>query len=177
MPIGQQVRMTDYVTAGVHVQEQYALVLNRKAQGEKAERVLIDLIERRGPSNETYGILGRVYKDRWKNAVMANESRFLTAGLLNNAIDAYLSEFDAVDRKIRSATPGYWDYATLLELEVLADDMGCAAAALSSALAAGREPWMRKTTADNIAMIRVAREQRGAADPALGEIEEALRRA
>ena len=41
------------------VQEQLALALNRTKRGEKAERVLLNLIARRGPSSETYGILGR----------------------------------------------------------------------------------------------------------------------
>jgi hypothetical protein len=205
-------RMPDYVAAGVQVQEQYALALNRKAQGEKAERVLLDLIERRGPSSETYGILGRIYKDRWNKAVRARSSRFLTNGLLYKSIDTYLKGFDAdprdfypgvnaitlmeileppdarrnalkpvvryaLDRKMRSTQPGYWEYATSLELAVLEDDSARASSALSSALAAGGEQWMRDTTADNIAMIRTAREQRGAADPRLGEIEEALRHA
>jgi hypothetical protein len=203
-------RMPDYVAAGAQVQEQYALALNRMAQGEKAERVLMDLIERRGPSGETYGILGRIYKDRWKSAVEAHSSRFLTNGLLDKAIDAYLRGFDAdprdfypgvnavtlmevreppdprrndlkpvvryaLDRKIRAAPPGYWEYATSLELAVLEDNAERALSALSSALAAGGESWMRNTTADNIAMIRIAREQRAAADARLGEIEDALR--
>jgi hypothetical protein len=52
----------------VMVQEQLALALNRDKKGEEAEKVLLDLLKKRGPSNETYGILGRVYKDRWEAA-------------------------------------------------------------------------------------------------------------
>ena len=55
----------------VMAQEQLALALNRLGQSDKAERVLTALIEKRGPSSETYGILGRVYKDRWDEAVKA----------------------------------------------------------------------------------------------------------
>jgi hypothetical protein len=202
-------RMPDYVAASVQVQEQYALALNRDGQGARAERVLIDLIERRGPSSETYGILGRVYKDRWQKAVQAESSTILTNGLLDKTIDAYLRGFEtdprdfypginaitlmevrqppdprrndllpvvryALERKIRAARPGYWEYATLLELAVLANDAERALAALSSVLAAGGELWMYKTTANNIAIIRVAREQRADAEPWLHEIEEAL---
>ena len=46
--------------------EQLGLALNRAGRGEEAERVLTDLIAARGPSSETHGILGRVYKDRWQ---------------------------------------------------------------------------------------------------------------
>ena len=203
-------RMPDYVASLVSVQEQYALALNRNGQGAKAERVLIDLIERRGPSSETYGILGRVYKDRWQKAIQEENSQALANGLLDKAIDAYLRGFEtdprdyypginaitlmevrqppdprrtdlvavvryALERKIRgAATRGHWEYATLLELAVLANDPGRASAALSSVLAAGGESWMRGTTANNIAIIRRAREQRGAAEPWLHSIEEAL---
>ena len=56
------------------VQEQLALALNRTGRGDEAERVLQDLIDRRGPSSETYGLLGRVYKDRWAEAKSGGES-------------------------------------------------------------------------------------------------------
>ena len=46
-----------------------ALALNRDGKGEEAEKVLLDLIKKRGPSSETYGILGRVYKDRWEGSI------------------------------------------------------------------------------------------------------------
>ena len=30
--------------------------------------MLTELLDKRGPSSETYGILGRIYKDRWESA-------------------------------------------------------------------------------------------------------------
>jgi hypothetical protein len=48
------------LAATVLVQEQLGLALNRAGRGAEAERVLLDLIGNRGPSSETYGILGRV---------------------------------------------------------------------------------------------------------------------
>ena len=57
----------------VLVQEQLALALNRAGRGEEAERVLTALLADRGPSSETYGILGRVYKDGWEAALKAGE--------------------------------------------------------------------------------------------------------
>ncbi len=86
----------------VMVQEQYALALNRDKQGEKAERALLKLIEKRGPSSETYGILGRVYKDRWMEAFDAGE-KLKAQGLLGKAIDAYLKGFQT---DWRDAYPG-----------------------------------------------------------------------
>lgn len=95
----------------VLVQEQYAFVLNRAGQGEQAERVLLQLIERRGPSSETYGLLGRVYKDCWEGAQKAGQA-VLARGLLDKAIDAYLKGFEA---DWRDAYPGV-NAVTLMEL-------------------------------------------------------------
>jgi MAP3K TRAFs-binding domain len=64
-------RMPPPLSATVLVQEQLALALNRAGRGEEAERILTDLLQKRGPSSETYGILGRVYKDRWEAAAKA----------------------------------------------------------------------------------------------------------
>jgi hypothetical protein len=84
------------------VREQYGLALNRAGQGEKAERVLLDLIAERGPSSETYGILGRVYKDRWQAAHDAG-NKMLARGLLDKAIDVYVKGFES---DWRDAYPG-----------------------------------------------------------------------
>lgn len=104
-------RMSPPLAATVMVQEQLALALNRAAQGERAEKVLADLLDRRGPSSETYGILGRVYKDRWEAASKAGDD-FLARGLLEKAIDAYVRGFEA---DWRDAYPGI-NAVTLMEL-------------------------------------------------------------
>ena len=84
------------------VQEQLALALNRLGDGERAERVLLDLLARRGASSETYGLLGRVYKDRWTAAKAAGRAA-RAAGLLQAAIDAYVKGFET---DWRDAYPG-----------------------------------------------------------------------
>jgi hypothetical protein len=94
------------------VQEQLALALNRAGKGEEAEKVLTDLLERRGPGSETYGILGRVYKDRWEAALKSNDQS-LASGLLKRAIDAYRKGFEA---DWRDAYPGV-NAVTLMELK------------------------------------------------------------
>lgn len=94
------------------VREQLGLALNRLERRNEAERVLVDLIRERGPSSETYGILGRVYKDQWSEAQGKGES-FLAAGLLVKAVDAYLKGFEA---DWRDAYPGI-NAVTLMEMQ------------------------------------------------------------
>ena len=190
------------------VQEQLALALNRADQGNLAEKVLKDFLKRRGPSSETYGILGRVYKDRWEAAFCRGESH-LARGLLDKAIDAYRRGFEAdwrdaypginavtlmeireppdlnrkellpvvtyaVERRIASGKPDYWDYATHLELAVLALDEDRAIQALGDALASVRESWECETTARNLRLIREARERRGQSVLWADQVEQAL---
>ena len=78
----------------VRVREQYAFSLNRAGHSEEAEHVLKDLIADRGPSSETYGLLGRVYKDRWQAAVKVGDTAS-ARGHLKAAIAAYRSGFEA----------------------------------------------------------------------------------
>jgi tetratricopeptide (TPR) repeat protein len=99
------------VAQTVMVQEQLGFALNRAGRGDEAERVLTELIERKGTSSETYGILGRVYKDRWEAAVKAKDE-YTAPALLENAIDAYLKGFEA---DWRDAYPGV-NAVTLMEL-------------------------------------------------------------
>lgn len=105
-------KMPEPLATTTMVQEQLALTLNRAGQGDEAERVLLSLIEKRGPSSETYGILGRVYKDRWEAAAKAGRS-MQARGLLDKAIDAYLKGFEA---DWRDAYPGI-NAVTLMELK------------------------------------------------------------
>lgn len=93
------------------VREQLGLALNRLKRRKAAERVLVNLIEEQGPSSETCGILGRVYKDEWDDAKQAGDT-FLADGLLEKAISAYLSGFEA---DWRDAYPGI-NALTLMEV-------------------------------------------------------------
>ena len=104
-------KMSPPLANTVMVREQLGLALNRAGRGEEAEKVLLKLIEDRGPSSETYGILGRVYKDRWEAARQGNRS--LTTGLLDKAIDAYLHGFET---DWRDTYPGI-NAVTLMELK------------------------------------------------------------
>jgi len=99
------------LAATVMVQEQLALALNRVGEGERAERILKEVLVARGPSSETYGLLGRVYKDRWENALNRGDA-VLARGLLDKAIDAYKRGFEA---DWRDAYPGV-NAVTLMEI-------------------------------------------------------------
>ena len=105
-------RMAPPLAATVMVREQLGLALNRAGRGDEAERVLTALLDERGPSSETYGILGRVYKDRWEAAAKAGE-RLLARGWLDRAIAAYLKGFES---DWRDAYPGV-NAVTLMELK------------------------------------------------------------
>ena len=194
----------------VMVREQLGFALNRADRGEEAERVLVKLIKERGPSSETYGILGRVYKERWEKAAQKGRSP-LAAGLLEKSIDAYLKGFEsdwrdpypginaltlmeqreppdprrlelntvvsyAVERRIAAGKPDYWDYATLLELAMLARDESRTRDALADTLASLREPWEAKTTLKNLTMLVQLHKKRGDAasweDGVLKELED-----
>jgi len=178
----------------VLVQEQLGLALNRLERHDDAEQVLKDLISNYGPSSETYGILGRVYKDLWLKAKASGN--LAATGYLQKAIDTYLQGFEAdwrdaypginavtmmemkefpdprqkelipvvhyaVKRRLKSKTPDYWDYATLLELAVLSKNKQLATEYLGLSLAAIREIWEPETTAKNIQMIKEGRRIRG----------------
>lgn len=201
-------RMSPPLGATAMVREQLAFALNRNGDGEGAERVLLELLEKRGASSETSGLLGRVYKDRWEAAVAAGDT-LLARGVLDKAIDAYLTGFEtdwrdaypgvntvtlmelreppdprrtsllpvvryAVDRRLASGSADYWDWATVVELEVLASHEPEAMDALTAAVGLIRETWEPETTARNIRLIRVARECRGSAEPWLSTVEHEL---
>jgi tetratricopeptide (TPR) repeat protein len=80
----------------------------------------------------------------------------------------------AVNRRLASGKPDYWDHATILELAVLAKEESRAASALAQALAAVREDWEPETTARTLRLIREARSKRGEDVPWARRIEQAL---
>jgi hypothetical protein len=67
----------------------------------------------------------------------------------------------AVEQQFRSRKPDYWDYATMVELAVLASDQKLADKQLDLALAVANEAWMPETTARNLKLIREFRTARG----------------
>jgi hypothetical protein len=174
------------------MREQLGFALNREGRFAEAEEVLKQVIAEFGPSSETNGLLGRIYKDRWESA--ADQSLPEARSLLRRAIDTYLEGFQAdwrdaypginaltlmerLDKPdprkqeilpvvrysvLRKAAknPDYWDYATLIELAVLANDPDDAQEKLSDATGVYCEAWMLESSARNLALIRKQREAR-----------------
>lgn len=102
-------KMSEPLQATTMVQEQLAFALNRAGRSDDAEQVLLALIERRGSSSETLGLLGRVYKDRWEQAAKGGDPA--AGGFLKKAIDTYVRGFET---DWRDAYPGV-NAVTLME--------------------------------------------------------------
>jgi len=67
----------------------------------------------------------------------------------------------AVNRKLATKKPDYWDYATLLEIAVIEQNRDKAHAQLKKALATTIEGnWMFETTIKNMSLIKIYREKR-----------------
>lgn len=102
----------------VLVREQLAFALNRRAGKEdnaqdrsRALEILEAVEDERGPSSETCGLIGRIYKDYWAEALQKDDTR-TARGHLKRAISAYLRGFEADSR---DAYPGI-NAVTLLDI-------------------------------------------------------------
>jgi hypothetical protein len=84
---------------------------------EEAEKVLKGVIGEFGPSSETNGILGRVYKDRWE--IAKRDKRPEARNFLRRAIESYVTGFQA---DWRDAYPGI-NAVTLMEMQDKPDPM------------------------------------------------------
>jgi tetratricopeptide (TPR) repeat protein len=192
------------------VREQYGFALNRAGRRNEALEALESVLSQQGPSSETLGLMGRIYKDQWMDSKRQGLDR-LALGYLDKAIDAYGRGFEsdwrdsypginavtlldtrgdddslrrkdellpvvrfAVTERLKGSQPMYWDYATLLEIAVLENNEKEAFKRLSDSLAAVREPWEPETTANNLKLIREARQARGDAQGWLDEAIQAL---
>lgn len=102
--------MPELVARTPLVREQYGFALNRAGRSEEAERVLLAVLEEHGPSSETFGLLGRVYKDRWE--AERGGSLLKARGHLDKAVHAYRRGFEA---DWRDAYPGI-NAVTLMEI-------------------------------------------------------------
>jgi hypothetical protein len=109
-------KMALHLAATVMLREQLGLALNRAGKSKDAENVLKKLIEERGGTSESYGILGRVYKDRWEKA-KNEEQTALAGGLLDKAIETYVQGFES---DWRDPYPGV-NAVTLMEMKTPVD--------------------------------------------------------
>ena len=86
--------MPNSLSQTVLVQEQLGFALNRAGKRERAKEVLESLIERHGPSSETHGLLGRVYKDLWEEMRLEGRQSQASA-YLRQSIEQYKKGFEA----------------------------------------------------------------------------------
>jgi hypothetical protein len=96
------------------VRELLAFAQNKLGLSREAEETLKQVISIQGPSSETNGLLGSVYKARWEKAAEAGET-YTAKACLKQAINAYVAGFEA---DWRDAYPGV-NALTLMEV---ADD-------------------------------------------------------
>lgn len=85
--------LPDFLEKTTLIQEQYGFALNRAGKKEEAIKILQKLIDENGPSSETCGILGRVYKDKYNE--FKNTKPVAATGYLDKAIDTYLMGYKA----------------------------------------------------------------------------------
>jgi hypothetical protein len=184
------------LSQSVIVRQMLAFAQNKLGQWQEAEETLSKVIAVQGPSSEASGLLGSVYKNRWRNATEAGET-YAAKAYLKQAINSYVAGFEAdwrdpypgvnaltlmevaddarrqallpvvrylSERRIagRGRAADYWDYASLLEIAVLANDSNLAEDMLGQALTKVDERWQLETTARNLCDISKARVARQA---------------
>jgi tetratricopeptide (TPR) repeat protein len=104
--------MPEVLKRQILVREQLGFAYNRQGDRANALRVLSEVETQQGPSSETCGLIGRVHKDNWSDALKANDS-IAAIGHLKLAIEAYTRGFMADQR---DAYPGI-NAVTLLEIK------------------------------------------------------------
>lgn len=111
--------MPEVLKRQILVREQLGFAYNRRAGKNKdlsdraeALRILTDVAEQHGPSSETLGLIGRIHKDEWKEAIEADDT-IAAMGNLEQAINAYRRGFMADQR---DAYPGI-NLLTLLDIQ------------------------------------------------------------
>jgi MAP3K TRAFs-binding domain len=103
----------------VAVRQQLAFAYNRRAEDghdpvdrERALEILLDLHQEQGPTSETSGLIGRIYKSQWLEA-QADGQLIKARGYLKEAIAAYVGGFKTDWREVY---PGI-NAVTLLDVQ------------------------------------------------------------
>lgn len=104
-------RLPAALKRSVLIREQLGFAYNRAGNRNEALCILENILAEQGPSSETCGLIGRVYKDKWTEAYQAGRT-VEANGHLRNAIDAYVQGFET---DWRDAYPGI-NAVTLLDI-------------------------------------------------------------
>jgi hypothetical protein len=105
-------RLPAALRRSVLIREQLGFAHNRAGNRNEALRILEEIIAEQGPSSETCGLIGRVYKDKWNEARQAGRATE-AAGHLRRALEAYVQGFET---DWRDAYPGI-NALTLLDIQ------------------------------------------------------------
>ncbi|RYG89007.1 MAG: DUF4071 domain-containing protein [Alphaproteobacteria bacterium] len=100
--VALEAKVSPIVARTVLFQEQLAFAWNRLGEWRKAEATLKSVISNHGPSSETLGLLGRVYKDRWQVAAESG-GKAEALGWFKKALNTYKEGFYT---DIRDTYPG-----------------------------------------------------------------------
>ena len=162
--------------------QQAAMALNRRnlpGDRQRAIAMLQDLLADQGPSAETCGILGRIYKDvyakthdkldleraiaAYRQGVLAEPDDYYVGVNLINLLslkddeDARREVMERLPplratlrKKLASGPVDYWQVATAFELAVLARDWSDARSLAAEARARAPAPWMIESTSLNM---------------------------
>jgi hypothetical protein len=146
-------RMPPTVKQAVLVREQLAFALNRLGRRDEALRILDEVEQQRGPSSETCGLIGRVYKDQWDEARAAKKPG--ADGFLRKAIAAYVRGFES---DFRDAYPGI-NAVTLLDIAATdaakqAELLPVVEFAVKRRLAGGKPDYWDRATLLELAVLR-----------------------
>ena len=103
-------KMNPQEAARAAIQEQIAFALNRDAAAAleagdekkaeafsaQAEQILLNVLQHNGANSETFGLLGRIYKGRWRAALKkrGNEAKIEAQLYLDKAIEQYTRGFE-----------------------------------------------------------------------------------
>ncbi len=89
----------DSLKSNIMVRQQRALALNRRNQPvdrDQALSIIEKLVKEKGGDPETFGILGRIHKDRYKE--LKKKGSIMAEAALDDAIDAYRKGFESDPR-------------------------------------------------------------------------------
>jgi hypothetical protein len=162
--------------AHVTVDQLYAFALNQRNAGtdrEHAIDVLEAVIAKETPSSETAGLMARIFQQAiewYRRGFLADPREYypgvnLCTLLAIDGGDEALAELQrtlpavvfAVGRLGGLASTDYWVVASAFELAVAGNDWALATRALSRMRTLARtQPWMLKSTANNLTLLRDA---------------------
>jgi tetratricopeptide (TPR) repeat protein len=186
------------------VQQMLALALNRRNQSgdrERAVAMMEQLVARTGGDGETYGILGRIYKDRfallhdpadiqkaiahYRTGFEKDPSDYYLGSHLVNLLTVYGGDAGrheladvlprvqrALEARMDLERPDYWDLATAVELAVSAGDREKARKYARRIVARALDPWMIETMLASLGPLEHVLSNEGI--EALRDVEEVL---